>query len=502
MIENDIPFVDICILVRIVPDNFYLACCVSVVCLYCSKTTLLGINTTPKKIQSKADNAEAFDYLTEEEENNSSDRVTSKQTQRAEGCEDNARFLSNHYVLPTADHKFHPTGATDWYGQNKPYIHAFSAYYDDRKLLFNSSSIVILGLTTIKHEGGFRCRFLYNNSTYFDSEPKVHIFSGIPFRKADGAGVKDFIFWCPLRFGTPSNVSVIQVPRGKTLLTLPVSIPQKPKRIIPLSICVKNLYIPLEENYEPISAFRFTEWIEMNRLLGVEHFTIYVHSLPETVHDVFYYYYKLGIIDVISQGPINGDHFIQPRALSVNDCLYRNMYRYHKIINIDTDEVIVPTNYSNLTEFLARIDQENTIPVGDMIFPSRAFYTEAIPEHPSGLIFPFASTYVQDKITKNILDINRCLKVTSHYCIYVIPGNKVLSVDDKYGSNYHFKRCSTARLAKRPKDCDDAIASGKTDNRMRSFHPQLESRVKKATVGIQELKMKMKIGNRRFGKKG
>ena len=53
-------------------------------------------------------------------------------------------------------------------------------------------------------------------------------------------------------------------------------------------------------------------------------------------------------MDVISQGPIYGDHFIQPHALSVDDSLYRNMYTYHRIINKDTDEVIVATNYSNV----------------------------------------------------------------------------------------------------------------------------------------------------------
>ena len=42
----------------------------------------------------------------------------------------------------------------------------------------------------------------------------------------------------------------------------------------------------------------------------------------------------------------------------INDCIYRNLYSFNKILVIDVDEVIVPKHVYNLTQLLDEVDKD------------------------------------------------------------------------------------------------------------------------------------------------
>lgn len=88
------------------------------------------------------------------------------------------------------------------------------------------------------------------------------------------------------------------------------------------------------------------EWFELNRVLGIDYFTIYVTSASPEVRKVLQFYSQEGVANVISW-PITDvvkisqvDYYGQQAAL--NDCLYRNRHGTQFLTAIDLDEFIIP----------------------------------------------------------------------------------------------------------------------------------------------------------------
>ena len=409
--------------------------------------------------------------------------------------------LSNHHIEPTPQHKFIPTPARDWSGSKEPYIQGYSAYFDERKVIFkNLNVVVVLGLIHEHAENlNITCQYPGVKKAH-PVTPKKHFKSGNLFVTRTKLVIHDFIFWCPFRplDTVPETVSIVL--ENAVLLTLPVVVPNKPKKKRDLLICVKAIYTPHEKNYEAIDPVRLVEWVEMNRVLGVEHFTVYIHSLTgDQIHDVLYYYWEKGIMDVNSMAPIDGDDYVQPRGLSVTDCLYSNMYSYHRMVNIDTDEIIIPKHFLTLPELITDLLHKAHHPekVSDMSFKSKVFYLEGIQSrsiYNKTLMLPYGNTYIPDyKRPKDILSLDRCVKVNSHQCQASVPGSTRIKVLLKDGASYHFKRCATARVQNRPNNCKSAITHGMTDHhRMKVFEKSLLSNFEKVMASLTG---NLKLGN-------
>ena len=394
------------------------------------------------------------------------------------------KWTNPHSILPTQDRKLVPHRKMDWQGVYDPYIYAYSAYYDDRKLKKpNTEWVVVLGLMSVeakqKNKYLFRCCVYYSNfSSPHVAKPEMHIFAGLDFKTSENVTIRDFIFWCPLSTNgiTPTKVSIMV--KKKTLFTLPLTQPPLPDKVGKLLLCLKSIYIPYEENYKPLDIEMFIEWVEMNRILGVEHITVYLHSLAEDMHEVLYYYYKIGYFDFMSLGPIDRDNYIQPRAIGVNDCMYWNMYSYRYIINIDPDEIIVPKHFPTLTEFLDDFSiKYKDRPVSVIMFKPKVFYMENYENKSLKLRFIEHDRYKMIGLFKMIVNVNGCLKVCSHRCKVHAHGFKEVIIPPDDGASYHFKTCETARINLKPSDCTEALDRSLKDNRMISFTDQLQARV-------------------------
>lgn len=125
-------------------------------------------------------------------------------------------------------------------------------------------------------------------------------------------------------------------------------------------------------------ALHLLEFLELNTILGASHFTFYNHTLGARASCVLKHYING---DFLSDDGNNGSKSEYRRPIAnqratvnvlpwdlrmrsqkdirteglfaaLNDCVYRNMYRYQHVALIDLDEFIIPRYNNTLSELL------------------------------------------------------------------------------------------------------------------------------------------------------
>jgi hypothetical protein len=138
------------------------------------------------------------------------------------------------------------------------------------------------------------------------------------------------------------------------------------------AVCVKMLDFPYSDE-----SVRAVEWIELVRLLGANKIFLYTLHVHKNMTKVFRYYEERGVVEVVpitlagyepnSAGlqhlTIRGNqrNWYQRTVhelISLNDCFYRNMYRYNYITSQDMDEVIVPVKEYDWRNLLDKLSNE------------------------------------------------------------------------------------------------------------------------------------------------
>lgn len=162
---------------------------------------------------------------------------------------------------------------------------------------------------------------------------------------------------CPLTepLFSPSVVSVVTQPCDDPTNAFSLDpVPQnKYKR--KFTICVKDM------NFDKNISRNVIEWIEINKILGVDIIDMYIDKLSNDTEEVLQYYRNTGYVRLFSV-PIRNkrnrslwqrrrDHIV-----TYNDCLYRNIMDTEFIIPLDVDEIILPKNSENLSELLQRLN--------------------------------------------------------------------------------------------------------------------------------------------------
>ena len=91
-------------------------------------------------------------------------------------------------------------------------------------------------------------------------------------------------------------------------------------------LCVKPIYGKWD------NPLRLVEFIEMYRLLGVDHFLFYNHSIGEKASEVLGHYKVTGYVTLLDWNlPVASDRkMIRTEAMftSINDCIVRSVNRY------------------------------------------------------------------------------------------------------------------------------------------------------------------------------
>ncbi|CAG2257473.1 glycosyltransferase family 92 protein F13G3.3-like [Mytilus edulis] len=143
-----------------------------------------------------------------------------------------------------------------------------------------------------------------------------------------------------------------------TSVTLSRKFCQLPSQMLPViypteiikkfTICVAPLHGPYDNVNELI------EMIELNKILGADHFTFYNFNISSRVNRILDHYIKQGMVDIVPWNmPINLTriHYYGQMA-ALNDCLYRNRHKSRYIVVQDMDEFIIPKKHRTWHEMM------------------------------------------------------------------------------------------------------------------------------------------------------
>ena len=208
------------------------------------------------------------------------------------------------------------------------------------------------------------------------------------------------------------------------------------------------------------------EWIETNRLLGISHFHISngTASLGPRMRAIFNYYESLGVL-VLSHFPPPVQHLERFKLdsardiadismrVALNDCMYRNMYRYRFIAIFDLDEIIMPERHTTLTDMLSELYPRSDFGPNreppSFVFSSRLYVPFNTFEHKNtgssntSLTISSNRFYLRMKhhrLIKRILNPRNCIVISTHWCLR--PVGLIQEIKDNEHAFVHHYRSS------------------------------------------------------------
>ncbi|CAH2316782.1 glycosyltransferase family 92 -like [Pelobates cultripes] len=146
------------------------------------------------------------------------------------------------------------------------------------------------------------------------------------------------------------------------------------------TVCISTMF----GNYS--NTLQFIQTIEMYKLLGAQKVTLYLKSCSPQIQTVLKYYTKEGTLEVI---PWPIDQYLKPsprwnynndtteigyygQITTLNDCVYRNMYRSKYVLLNDVDEIILPFKHQNWEKMMESLQEEH-MDVGIFRFENHIF---------------------------------------------------------------------------------------------------------------------------------
>ena len=359
-------------------------------------------------------------------------------------------------------------------------LYVYSAFYDDRPSLLSDPVIRIIAISdpfeNLIAPNVTRLYCILRNGT------KTVVSLMIDTPKAIGYGwelnrrnAQEYIYTCPLVKGMIPNTVAISTTQDENSSTcVPVTVPKKPEIQRDFCICPQAAYgLRLDPN-------RLIEWLEVQKLLGVNLVGIYILSASDSVVDVFKHYVAEGFVEVREMSYIYSSvndpekEFWLHLTPAINDCIYRHMYEFRRIVVIDFDEIIMPRNQQNLSDlvtYLDRMETDNRRKNVNYAFRNNYFFLELPPDE---TISPYLTLLrYRRKVqvspegysVKSIINPQACTHMHNHYCwgltaSYSKYGNTA-SVDPEIALNQHYKNCHFSR-----ETCDAMLRNSTQDDVM------------------------------------
>ncbi|XP_077105438.1 uncharacterized protein LOC143764002 [Ranitomeya variabilis] len=256
-------------------------------------------------------------------------------------------------------------------------------YYDPRE----SSLIRILAI--VHHTvNNFFCLYYCKQFGYVHVTAEIDIVRdsfGFPYETAN--------LLCKIPPDCDFNYISVYTNRTKDLSKIPVfEISKDP--IGPFSanftVCISAFYGKYDNALQMIQA------IEMYKLLGASRVTIYNTSCGDNVDKVLRHYIQEGVLEVV---PWPIDKYLKTskkwkyvkgldseigyygQIASLNDCMYRNMFKSEYVLLNDIDEIIIPLKYWDWPTLMRNLQKRYPY-VNVFIFENQIFLSS---EQSSGL---------------------------------------------------------------------------------------------------------------------
>ncbi|XP_067005101.1 uncharacterized protein [Anabrus simplex] len=336
----------------------------------------------------------------------------------------------------------------------------FSAFYDRRE----ERSVRVVGATKTRGPERVWCRLWYSNNGNSSITPhSVSVAAKVKvIRENWNLKYSACFILCPLgmNLSAPTTVSVVsrlRMPPANHILVrntdqdpdlrnMTNGIPEK------LAICVK----PLHFNYN--QALQMLEFLELNAILGVHHFTLYNHTIGPAVGCILQDYVARGVVtllpwklNMVSQKEIRTEGLFA----ALNDCLYRSMYRYSHTALVDLDEFIIPRHNDTLPQLIkwmgTRMNTRNT---GSYSFQNAFFYlqwgddpTIAKADRLEGGLVTLRKTRRRTKLhphkqrSKYLCRPEFVVEAGNHFVWEFVPGHGTLNVPPDAAILHHYRVC-------------------------------------------------------------
>lgn len=235
----------------------------------------------------------------------------------------------------------------------------------------------------------------------------------------------------------------------ESLVTIPVLNQHSEKSKYNFSICVSPIY-------GEINPYRLVQFLEMNKILGAEHFTFYIHEQSNIIRKVLQLYNSEGHVTLLPwQLPVEPelDVWYYGQLLSINDCLYRNMYKSTYLVFQDLDEILVPRHSRNWSEMLTRLNEESLrlphhrTPAVGFIFDSAYFHPVLPYTYATDVIYYQYTkrTAMYSKVrTKVLVDGKKVFELGIHHVSKTINDKyRVEKANVTEGLIHHYRQCYT-----------------------------------------------------------
>ncbi|XP_013777358.1 beta-1,4-galactosyltransferase galt-1-like [Limulus polyphemus] len=211
-----------------------------------------------------------------------------------------------------------------------------------------------------------------------------------------------------------------------------------------LGLCVRPFFGYVK------SLSELQEFIAVYYMLGVSQFTFYKYELDDRIEKMLYALQKKGISIELLPWNLPTRLFRTTWAggqyVSIEDCIYRNMYDVNYVAVVDVDEFIFPRNHSTLQAMISSIANENW---GSLIFRN-AFFCTSKPSDQQTLnsTLPFRTmTYLQHqkniwpakKRSKVIVQPTKTIICGIHYVFEHFNNSKEIVISPSVAILHHYR---------------------------------------------------------------
>ena len=349
-----------------------------------------------------------------------------------------------YYVYNSSDGMFPSCVSRDIYNQtfqpiSKHYI--YSAYYDDR----HAGSVYIRVIALLKRgsKPNFYCHFKIED----DSVPVLVTYYEMCENHAKEYG--GWILSCEVpqqiisRPVCDITVTINNVVSTNDTVHLPVIILHNRKSIRQdMGLCVPPLF-------GSIPSITLIEFIELSRLLGVDHVTFYDQQTSREVNKVLDYYSMMGVATVVPwELPIDERQiWYHGQLLAINDCLYRQQHRFRYLAFNDIDEFIVPQQHTNWTTMVDYLENSNhSSSLAGMSFQSAFF--DPLLETNNRILFDLESDLRTKSFstvrTKVMIKPEYIFELGMHHISRTVDRNlHHINVPPEVAFLHHYRKCIT-----------------------------------------------------------
>ncbi|UXI14530.1 collagen alpha-1(XV) chain-like [Sarcoptes scabiei] len=226
-----------------------------------------------------------------------------------------------------------------------------------------------------------------------------------------------------------------------------------------LAVCVKPLH------YHWDKSLNLIEFIEFKRLLGVERFYFYNHTVGFDVDQTLRLYRKFEprLIEIIPWWlPIKSQTEIRTEGIfaSLNDCLYRAKQEgFDLIMFIDLDEFIIPNQHQTLIEMIESVEKFYPEKIGAFSFRNGFFYLQFPSDRMESILDENNRKQLASKLVvlsktlrKSELNIHKqrskcivkaefTIEMGNHFVWEFQLHRKMLNIDQRIAYLHHYRVC-------------------------------------------------------------